>query len=224
MQRYLIPVIFGLGGFALLVSLGFWQVQRLHWKEGLLAEIDARIDASAVDLPAVIDPETDRFLPVRIEGRATGEGLLSVSTMADAGAGYRVISAFETRDGRRIMVEEGWGGTSEKDAPRPAVSMTVTSNVHWPDEADKYPPAPEIESGIWYARDVGPMAAALNTEPVMVVARAITGTDARATPQPVTTTGIANNHLGYAVQWFGLAAVWAGMTLFLLWRIRQRKV
>ena len=41
-------------------------------------------------------------------------------------------------------------------------------------------------------------------------------------PLPVTTEGIPNNHLGYAVQWFGLALVWAGMTLFLLWRTARR--
>jgi surfeit locus 1 family protein len=39
---------------------------------------------------------------------------------------------------------------------------------------------------------------------------------------PVDTQGIPNNHLNYAVTWFSLAAVWAGMTLLLLWRIRQR--
>ena len=68
------------------------------------------------------------------------------------------------------------------------------------------------------------MAEALQTEEVLVIARVVTGTDARATPLPVDTSGIPNDHLQYAVTWFGLAAVWAGMTLFLLWRIRRRKV
>ena len=222
MRRYIIPLIFGLGGFAILVSLGVWQMQRLAWKQGVLAEIEARIAAPAVALPDRPDPETDRHLPVRVTGRTTGQTLFAVSTMADVGAGFRVISAFVTDDGRRIMVDEGFIRTTEKDAAFPPVGMNVTGNVHWPDEADGFTPPPDIEGGIWYARDVVPMAGVLNTEPVLVVARAITGTDARATPLPVTATGIANNHLGYAIQWFGLAAVWAGMTLFLLWRIRQR--
>jgi surfeit locus 1 family protein len=41
---------------------------------------------------------------------------------------------------------------------------------------------------------------------------------------PVDTSGIPNDHWGYAIQWFLLAATWAGMTVFLLWRIRTRKV
>jgi surfeit locus 1 family protein len=40
----------------------------------------------------------------------------------------------------------------------------------------------------------------------------------------VDTSGIPNDHWGYAVQWFSLAAVWLGMTAYLLWRIRQRTV
>ena len=72
------------------------------------------------------------------------------------------------------------------------------------------------------ARDVPAMAAHLETEPVLVIARTVTGTDARATPLPVSTEGIPNSHLGYAIQWFGLALVWAGMTGFFLWRMHRR--
>jgi surfeit locus 1 family protein len=67
------------------------------------------------------------------------------------------------------------------------------------------------------------MAAALGTEPVLVVARSVEGTAPRAQAMPVDTEGIPNDHLGYAIQWFGLAMVWAGMTVWLLWRIRRRR-
>ena len=66
------------------------------------------------------------------------------------------------------------------------------------------------------------MARVLETEPTLVVARSLEGAEPRATPLPVKTEGIPNNHLGYGVQWFGLAMVWAGMTLFLLWRTAKR--
>ena len=101
--------------------------------------------------------------------------------------------------------------------------MVVTGNVHWPDEVDGFTPAPDLASEIWFARDVPAMAAHLETEPVLVIARTITGADARATPLPVTTEGIPNSHLGYAVQWFGLALVWAGMTAFFVWRMQRRQ-
>ena len=68
------------------------------------------------------------------------------------------------------------------------------------------------------------VAEALGTEPILIIAHRMSGSDPRATPMPVTSAGIPNNHLGYAVQWFGLALVWAGMTAFLIWRIYARSV
>ncbi|MEO0748023.1 MAG: SURF1 family cytochrome oxidase biogenesis protein, partial [Pseudomonadota bacterium] len=51
MTRTILFLVFGLTGIAVLVSLGMWQVQRLAWKEGVLAQIDARIAALPVALP-----------------------------------------------------------------------------------------------------------------------------------------------------------------------------
>ena len=86
---------------------------------------------------------------------------------------------------------------------------------------DSFTPEPDFEGGLIFARDVPAMANALGTEPVLVIARTLSGTDRSVTPLPVTSEGIPNNHLGYAIQWFGLAIVWAGMTAFFLWRMRR---
>ncbi len=206
----------------MLVSLGIWQLQRLAWKEGVLAEIEARIVDSPVDLPETLSVAEDRYLPVRIQGRTLGHEIDVLVSTKEQGAGFRVISAFETQQGRVIMVDEGYVRQTEKDAERPSVAMTVTGNVHWPDEIDGFTPEPDLAAEIWFARDVPAMAAHLETEPVLVIARTVTGTDARATPLPVSTQGIPNSHLGYAIQWFGLALVWAGMTAFFVWRMHRR--
>ena len=68
------------------------------------------------------------------------------------------------------------------------------------------------------------MAQTLDTEPVLIVARATEPPQEGIRPMPVGAEGIPNNHLGYAVQWFGLSLVWLGMTAYLLWRIRRRTV
>ena len=99
--------------------------------------------------------------------------------------------------------------------------VTVIGNLHWPDEVDGWTPEPDAR-GVFFGRDLEAIAEVLETEPVLVVAREVSENDPPATPLPVTTTGIPNNHLGYAVQWFGLAAVWAGMTIFFLWRTGRR--
>ncbi len=66
------------------------------------------------------------------------------------------------------------------------------------------------------------MAEVLDSLPVLVVARQVSPEVPDVTPLPVGTESIPNDHLGYAITWFSLSVVWAGMTGFLLWRIRAR--
>ena len=219
--RYALPLLFGLIGTLVLVTLGFWQLERLAWKTSLLDEIGARIVAKPVKLPETFEIESDRFLPVAVSGRTLGAELVVLTSVQGVGPGYRIISAFETDTGRRILLDEGFVPDAARSAARPEVAISVTGNLHWPREVDSFTPEPDLDEGLFFARDVEAMAAALGTEEVLVVAREVSGTDRRATPLPVTTAGIPNNHLGYAVQWFGLAAVWVGMTLFFLWRMRR---
>ena len=56
MKRYIFPLVVGVLGCAILISLGVWQLQRLDWKEGLIAQIQSRIDSAPVPLPAAVDP------------------------------------------------------------------------------------------------------------------------------------------------------------------------
>ena len=71
MARVILPLVFGLLGCAILVSLGIWQVQRLAWKQGVLAQIDARITAAPVALPIRPDRQRDQYLAVTAQiGRA----------------------------------------------------------------------------------------------------------------------------------------------------------
>ncbi len=220
MLRYLGPVILGLAGVAVLVSLGLWQLQRMAWKEGVLAEIAARIGEAPAALPRTPDPARDRYLPVAVAGRLTGQEALVLASRKGVGPVWRVIAVLETDEGRRILVDRGYVTEDTKAAPRQAVGLAVTGNLAWPDEADGYTPAPDPARGLWFARDLPAMATHFGTEPVLVVAREPTGDG--IIPWPVDASGIPNDHLGYAIQWFAMAVVWAGMTLLLLWRIRRR--
>ena len=224
-RRMIFPLLLGLVGAAVLIALGVWQLQRLEWKENVIAEIEARIGADPVPLPESPDPERDRFLPVTATGTITDEELDVLVSVRQAGPAYRIISAFETDAGRRILLDRGYVPDEAKDDPRaPARGVTLTGNLHWPDEVDRWTPPPEIDRNIWFARDVPRMAEVLGTEPVMIILRTSSEPDPTVTPLPIETAGIPNDHLEYAVTWFGLALVWVGMTAFLLWRIRQRTV
>lgn len=220
MKRLIFPLLLGLVGGALLIGLGLWQLQRMSWKESILAEIDTRISAAPIAVPAQPDPEADRYLPVKAEGHFMPEHLDVLVSRKELGAGVRVIQVFETLEGRRLLVDRGFIADAARAQPRDDSATEVVGNLHWPQEVDSYTPKPDAKTGLWFARDVPAMAEALKTEPVLIVARLPTS-DA-IEPMAVDNSGIPNDHLGYAVQWFGLAIVWLGMTAYLLWRIRRR--
>lgn len=226
MHRNVFPVLLGLVGIAILLSLGVWQVRRLAWKEAMLAEMGARIAAPPVTLDSLgaPDPARDMYRPVAVEGRTTGQGLLVLSGRRHEGAGFEVIDSFETVSGRRILLDRGFIPEAARVTPRPAVTLTGSGNLLWPNDADSFTPPPDAKTGLWFARDVAAMAKALGTEPILVVLKTATGDLQGVAPTPVDTAGIPNDHLNYAITWFSLAAVWAGMTGFLLWRIRQKQI
>lgn len=221
MARILALILFGLFGAAVLSGFGIWQIQRMHWKEGILARIDERLTHAPVAVPAAPDPARDGYLAVTAQGRFTGQDLRVLASTPETGPGVRVIAAFETRDQRRLMVDRGFLPDADRDRALPPEGASVTGNLHWPDEADSYTPPPDPATGLWYARDVAAMARALGTEPVLIVARLATG--AGVQPMPVDSSAIPNNHWGYAIQWFLMALAWLGMTGYALWRNRRRK-
>lgn len=220
-RRILVPILFGLIGAAFLAGLGIWQLQRLAWKEAMLAEIDARIAAAPVDLPADPDPQADRFLPVTATGTIGPDTVRVLVSQRGTGAAYRLISPF-VLNGRRVLVDRGVIPVAADLPDAPARAVTVTGNLHRPQERDSFTPADDVAGNTWFARDVDRLADHFGTDPVLIVARALDPAEPGVTPLPVTSEGIPNNHLGYAIQWFGLAAVWLGMTAFLVWRIRRR--
>lgn len=216
---YIFPVLLGLIGAAILCWLGIWQMQRLEWKEGKLAEIEARLAADDVGLP--IDPvfENDNYRGVEVGGQLVGPELHVLTSLKPSGPGFRVIRKLELLDDRHILVDLGYVPEVNKSAERSNGAVFVQGNLIWPDETDGFTPEPNLERNIWFARDVEKMAAALGTQPLMVAARSFVP-EIETTPMPVS-VNIPNDHLQYAITWFSLMVVWILMTLYLLWRIKR---
>ncbi len=222
MRRMIGPMLFGVTGAAILVGLGVWQLQRLAWKEAKLAAIEAMLGDAPVPLPGTVDAEQDRYRGVTAAGEYTGEALFKLDSLADQGPGKRVIAVLRLLDGRRVLVDRGIWLDGTDATPNFGHAAVVAGNLDWPQEVDSFTPPPDRKTGLWFARDVGAMAAALKAEPVLIVARGPTGDG--ITPMPVDTSAIPNDHWQYAMTWFALAIGWLGMTGYWLWRIRQRTV
>ena len=175
-------------------------------------------------------PSQDDHRAARATGRFLDEPpqLRYLTSVKGFGPGFRLISAFELESGERILVDRGFA--PESAAPRgtpapppPDATTNVSGVLRWPNESSAFTPAPNLEDRIWFARDVAAMAAAMEARPVMLVLAPLRQAPSGGVdwPAPIfENVSLPNNHLGYAVTWFALAAIWAAMTA--LWAFRSR--
>jgi surfeit locus 1 family protein len=217
---------------AVLVGLGVWQVQRLAWKEDLLARVAALQDAPAVPLGPVLDHiaagADAGFTRVVVDCPGLGQApFLELFSVREGGAGMRLISACKVSSGRYDSVLVDRGFVSDQVSARPAVDATSTARIHMtgvlrvPDKATFVTPKNELAANRWYSRDVPAMAKALGVRapaPLFLMAETSTNPEWKALdPQPLPAE-IPNRHLEYALTWFGLAAALACVYAATLWK------
>ncbi|MEM1345275.1 MAG: SURF1 family protein [Pseudomonadota bacterium] len=222
-MRLIGSLLFALTGLGVLVGLGVWQLQRLEWKEALIARLEARLSAAPIALPAQLDAERDAFLRVTAEGTLASERADVLTTKRPFGPGYRTLSAVALADGRRIVVDFGFIVDERRGEglPAPGTPVSLTGALFWPEGGDSFTPEPDLADNLFFSREVPPLAAALNTKEILIVA------DTHSLgPRPLAErlgVNLPNNHRGYAYTWFSLAAVWAVMcVLFARTRLTRR--
>jgi surfeit locus 1 family protein len=222
LRKILFPLVLGLAGCGVLISLGLWQVDRLAWKEDILAGINSRLAAAPAELTQDVSEAADEYTRVTLVGTPTGEELHVLVSGTEAGTGYRVISKVDTAFGA-ILVDQGLLAIDNKAAAPLIAEMQIDGTLIWPDDQNAQTPDPDLGANIWFARNVVTMSAALNTMPLMVVTTSTTPADPRLTALPVNTATIKNDHFEYAITWFLLALVWAIMSFYLILRTTRPK-
>jgi surfeit locus 1 family protein len=216
-----------------LVALGTWQLERLTWKRDLIAARDARLGAAAESLPATAeDWRSWDFRPVLVQGefRHELEQLFGVAAI-DGRVGHHVLTPLIPPDGIAVLIDRGWVPADQAHpAARRAgqiegqVRITGIARYRGADRPGWFTPDNRPEQGLWYWYDLGALQAALGLQLLPVVV------EADATPNPGglpiggrTRTELPNNHLQYAITWYGLAAgLFAVWLSFGLARGRQR--
>jgi surfeit locus 1 family protein len=198
----------------LLVSLGTWQLQRLHWKNGLLARIAAAEAAPAVPLGDAPEP----FAKVRATGRFDHrrESLLGLETRGPV-LGARLVTPLLREGQAAILVDRGWVPLERAAPARPEGEVMVEGFVHPGDRPGLFAARDDPAARRFYTFDPPAIGAALGlpqVAPHAIVALGPPGSPdpARALPRPT------NNHLGYAITWYGLALALAGVAAALLFR------
>lgn len=216
----------------LFLALGVWQVQRLAWKNDLVARVNERAHADPVAAPSPgqwpalqADPSAHEYRRVQLAGEFLHGGEQRVQAVTDRGAGFWVMTPLRIADGAVVWVNRGfvpsasqWQATRESAHCRGPV--TVTGLLRLSEPGGGFLRRNDPAAGRWFSRDVPALAAAAGLPPAAVAPYFVdVGADTPcATPQgPVgglTVLRFANNHLVYALTWFALAAMAAAGTVF----------
>jgi surfeit locus 1 family protein len=233
------PGLFTLLGLALLIALGVWQLHRLAWKEALIAEVSARTGAPPVAPPGEaewprLDPADYEYRHVHVAGTYdfTHQALVFRSLEGPrgryGGPGYLVMTPLRLADGAIIIVNRGFVPEDKKDSfssggKEGAGAAEVVGLMRSPEPRNWFTPADEPAKGEWFTRDPAVIASAMNlgrVAPFTIDADA--GPDPAALPEGgETILAFPNNHLSYAMTWFGMALALAGVFAGFAWKRRQ---
>ncbi len=202
-------------GLVLMLGLGVWQLQRMAWKNGLIAEIQAGMTAPPVFLEGHLDNLLAlSYRAVRLRGRFLHDMEAHVGPRVHQGqAGLHVLTPLRLEDGATILVNRGWIPKDRRDPASRAAGqlpgeVTVQGVLRSMLVQGTWTPDHDSRSDLWFWYDVAGIGKARGLD----LAAAVVQADGRANPGGLPIGGVAqprlkNDHLQYAITWFSLAAV-----------------
>ncbi len=216
-----IPTLISVFMFGVLLALGSWQVERLHWKRDLISEMKVRMQEMPVDIglseiPSEDVPNMD-YRPGSASGGFKNDKELYLAGVSKDGAGgYHVLIPLELPGRERaLLVDRGWVPYGKKDPATRAEGQiagfaSVTGILRLPPAArPAFRPENNPAKNEWYWIDLKAMAQAAGVKEFMPYV--LEANDALVPGgYPIggqTIIDLPNNHLGYAVTWYGLALV-----------------
>lgn len=209
------PTLATLAGLAILLSLGTWQLQRMAWKREIIAHAEAQLAAPAQPLPAG-DLSALDYRRVSAAGSYLHHLAFAFGFSAENGRpGGRLITPFRLSDGRTILVDRGWIPEdllppNVPDGLQPNGTVALEGIARWRDDAKRGWLVPDDTPALrrWYNWDIPAMAEALGIaiEPLLLVLERSEGPAELPNAKPVS-IDFPNDHLNYAITWYGLALV-----------------
>ncbi len=226
-------------GMLATAALGFWQVERRDWKLDLIARVGERIGQAPVPAPGpadwpAISAATQEYRHVSLTGRFLNDRETLVQAVTELGGGFWVLTPFRTDRGFTVLVNRGFVPPDQRHADQRRAGnidtgTTVTGLLRISEPGGGFLRDNDPAAGRWYSRDVAAIATA---QALGDVAPYFVDADATANPGGwprggMTVVQFRNNHLVYALTWFGLAAMLAAALVYVLrgdggWQRRRR--
>ncbi|MBX5184452.1 SURF1 family protein [Rhizobium sp. NZLR5] len=211
-----------------LAALGTWQVQRLAWKRDLIARVDQRVHARPLPAPtqadwAKVNAADDEYRRVSAAGTLANDKETLVYASTALGPGYWVMTPLTLADGTAVLVDRGFVPTDRRDpATRRDGELSgiveITGLMRMSEPKGSLLQSNDLAADRWYSRDV---AAIAQKRGLSAVAPYFIDADAAANPGGLPVGGLTiihfpNNHLVYAITWYGLAAMVLALLVFIL--------
>ncbi|WP_162950103.1 SURF1 family protein [Rhizobium jaguaris] len=219
---------------AALIALGTWQVKRLSWKLDLIARVDTRVHAPPAAAPGPaewpsIDAAGYEYKHVQATGTFLNDKEAQVYASTELGPGYWVLTPLREADGTIVIINRGFVPTDKRDpGTRPAGELTTETTVTGLLRINE-PKGTLLRSNVpsqerWYSRDVTAIA---ETRGLQNAAPYFIDADDTKNPGDLPVGGLTqivfpNNHLVYAITWYGLAVMTFSLATYLVYFERRR--
>jgi surfeit locus 1 family protein len=215
--------------FAGFLALGAWQLQRLGWKQALIARVERNLQAVPVAAPGPAQwpalTREDEYRRVQAQGRFDHAREVLVAATTELGAGYWVLAPLRTEAGYWLLVNRGFVPPDQRGSVPPADPVQPVSGLLRFSEPGGRPlQKNDPAAGRWYSRDVAAIAAAQGLQGQ--VAPYFIDVQGAASGWPragLTVVRFRNDHLVYALTWFALAAIMAVAIGYLVLDVRRRR-
>jgi surfeit locus 1 family protein len=227
------PTMFSLPALMICLGLGAWQIERLFWKQDLIAQREAAVAAAPAAVPKTLaEARGMEFRHVTDEGVFQYDKEIYLGATSEGGGqGYQVLTPLLEPGGRSVFVNRGYIPAELKDPAKRAAGeipgpVRVEGLLRLPPAGrpNWFLPDNRPDLNYWFWVDLAAMSAADRLERV-----APFYIDADATPNPggwpkggVTRLALPNNHLQYAITWFSLAV--ALIVIYVLFHRRSAEM
>lgn len=220
-QFPLLATVLTICAVVVLCALGSWQVQRLQWKNNLIAQMEAARAAGPKDV-AFAGIKGDAPLYARLRGRY-GAVTFHVGPRTYKGEVGSYVFAPIAMDGGAVLVNRGWVPQGqEKNVKPPEGEVSVTGLLRLPERGNPFTPPNDPVKNEWFRADPAQMAQAAGIGEIAALIMHVEN-EAPESPslQPVRATpqaSLPNDHLQYAVFWFAMAGVLLVIYYLRFWR------
>ena len=186
------------------LSLGTWQVLRLYSKNNLISDLENNLKKNSINFIVNIDKEYTKVLFKKKDLKSK----IFLYHLNKGEIGFKVIFSYEVNSSLVVLVDKGW---IRKD------KINLIKNTLFNDdiiegytkkirEKNLFTPNNNIKEDFVYSIEVDNLKKSLNKNiyPLLIIQTSKTNKNIVSNDYEIS---LSNNHLQYAITWYGLALV-----------------